>query len=179
MRDGATWMPSPNFKKPTVPRRVSLIVIHATETTGFDSPLEWLRSPESNVSAHFLFGKDGMVAQLVDEANVAYHAGVSAWKGMKAVNKKTGAASVNHCSIGHELVNANDGKDPWPQAQLDALAKIVAAECREYGLAICDVVGHMDIAPCRKTDPAEFPWIEFGKSLAMMGIPALKTTEAS
>lgn len=164
MRENVTLNPSPNFKAMSK-RSITCVIIHATATSGIDSPRAWLCSKESKVSAHYLIGKDGLTLQLVDEKNVAWHAGDSVWRLQKF---------VNNFSVGIELVNSNDGKDPYPQPQLDACAKLVAAICVDYGIAVQDVIGHMDIAPGRKTDPAAFPWDDFRMTLAALGVPSKK-----
>jgi len=148
------WVPSPNFRRT---RDVSCIVIHATATDGIDSPLTWLCNKESGVSAHYLIGLDGKVYQLVNEADIAWHAGESSWRGKK---------NVNLFSIGIELVNKNDGKSPYPEKQIDACVEIVKELMDEYKISANDVVGHLHIAPGRKTDPAGFPWDIFRKKLA-------------
>jgi N-acetylmuramoyl-L-alanine amidase len=138
-------------------KAISLVVVHATATAGIDSPLTWICSKESGVSAHYLIGLDGEVHHLVHESNVAWHAGVSVWKGIP---------NVNDYSVGIELVNDNTGTMPYPQAQLDACSAMVKAIAADYNLTTADVVGHLDIAPGRKTDPANFPWKEFRDSLS-------------
>ena len=161
MRENVIWCPSPNFKPFAAKRPVTCVVIHATATAGLDSPKNWLCSPESKVSAHYLIGKDGAVYQLLDENNEAWHAGVSEWRGRQFVNL---------FSIGVELVNANDGKDLYPQPQHLACAKLVAAICKDNGVVVQDVVGHLDIAPGRKTDPAGFNLTGFRLVLIGMGV---------
>lgn len=135
--------PSPNYRS-TPGRRPTCIVIHATATPGLASPLAWLCDPASKVSAHYLIDKSGVVYQLVHEEDVAWHAGMSFWNGKP---------DVNAFSIGIELVNANNGADPYPEPQIMACAQLVRAQCEEYGIAPRDVVGHLDVAPGRKDDP--------------------------
>src|SRR5882672_5165456 len=155
------WEPSPNFKIGNKNRDVTCIVLHATATTGIDSPLEWLTSSLSKVSAHYLIGKDGKKYQLVKEKDIAYHAGNSEWRGKKW---------VNNFSIGIELVNANDGIDPWPTDQIESCAILCLELCNDYSIALVDVVGHRDIAPGRKTDPAGFNFDEFRMRLIDLGV---------
>ena len=155
-RPDAEWCLSPNFlilKK----REITCVVLHATATSAAKSPLEWLTNPDSKVSAHYLIGPDGKVWQLVDELNVAWHAGESEWGGRK---------HVNQFSIGIELVNANDGKQVFPKEQLSACASLVAAICQDYGIKLKDVIGHKDIATGRKTDPAGFDFDDFRLTVA-------------
>lgn len=165
VRKLATWLPSPNFRKPRPARSISCVVLHATATKGLESPREWLCSPESKVSAHYLLAKDGELLQLVDEDAIAWHAGASEWRGRP---------EVNAFSVGIELVNANDGRDSYPEPQIEKCAQLVAEICTDYKLAIQDVVGHKDIAPGRKTDPAGFPWDDFKMRLADLGVPSRK-----
>ena len=55
-------------------RRPTGIVLH-TNVGSFDSTVHWFADPESEVSAHYLVGLDGRIAQFVDEADTARHAG--------------------------------------------------------------------------------------------------------
>jgi hypothetical protein len=70
-------------------------------------------------------------------------------------------------SIGIELVNKNDGRDPYPVAQLSSCRILCRSLIARYKIARVNVVRHKDIAkpPGRKTDPAQFPWTAFVKSL--------------
>lgn len=158
MRPVIEWCPSPNFKAVTPDRKITCIVIHATATSGIDSPRDWLCSPESKVSAHYLIGRTGLILNLVHETNIAWHAGESEWKGKKGVNA---------FSIGIELVNSNDGIMEYPEDQLMSCADLVSAICQERGIKTEDVVGHLDVAPGRKTDPAGFPWPQFREMLEL------------
>lgn len=153
--------PSPNFRR-TPGRRPTCVIIHATagELAGAIATLCDPRptDPKSRVSAHYLVGRDGSIFQLVHEEDVAWHAGQSFWQGRP---------NVNDFSVGLELVNRNDGVDPYSEAQLAATAQLVKAICAENGIMPHDVIGHCDIAPGRKTDPGTaFPWIDFRARLA-------------
>ena len=53
---------------------------------------------------------------------------------------------------GFECVNRGDGKDPWPEAQLDAMARAAAALCRAHGWTERSVVGHLEWTN-QKIDP--------------------------
>ena len=156
-RPASIWRPSPNFNTADV-REISLVVIHATETPGVQSPLGWLTNPASKVSAHYLIDVDGTIYHLVHESDVAWHAGESDWKGKKW---------CNHFSVGIELVNANDGIMPYPDAQIQACANLVRPITYDYKIFPTEIVGHADIAPGRKTDPGPaFPWSNFRERLA-------------
>lgn len=148
---------SPNYSnRPS--DMINMIVIHATASESFDGALSWMLNPSSKVSAHYLVGKNGKVVQLVKDDKKAWHAGVSEWNEIK---------NCNDYSIGIELVNKNNGIDPYPEEQIKALAVLI------HGLQISHpkitpnrIVGHYQIAPGRKTDPGIlFPWVELGMYL--------------
>ena len=74
---------------------------------------------------------------------------------------KDGRVGVNDFSIGIELVNLNDGVDPFPEAQIDAMRDLVKAITSRH--PIRHIVTHYECAdpPGRKSDPAGFQesWI--------------------
>jgi N-acetyl-anhydromuramyl-L-alanine amidase AmpD len=111
------------------------------------------------VSSHFTIGKDGSIVQNVSTFKRAWHAG-------KSVDA-AGRNNVNDYSIGIELVNLDDGKDAYPEAQIQALCGIIAEMRRRF--PIKQIVSHEFIAlpPGRKNDPAGFPW----ERLKYFGLP--------
>ncbi len=160
MRPSFIKMSSPNFTRGNN-RKITCVVVHATATGGLASPMEWLRLPESKVSAHYLLDKNGDIYCLVPEKDIAWHAGESFWNGQ---------AHVNKFSVGIELVNPNDGVFPYPEEQIQALVSLVVPICKEHRIAAKDVIGHCDIALGRKTDPAGFDWEDFRARLARLGV---------
>ncbi|NIV37117.1 MAG: N-acetylmuramoyl-L-alanine amidase, partial [Anaerolineae bacterium] len=52
--------------------------------------------------------KDGRVFQMVEERRKAHHAGASEYQGRE---------NFNRFSVGIEIVNLNDGVDPYPPDQ--------------------------------------------------------------
>lgn len=115
------WLPSPNLT-PGGERPINAHVYHHTGG-GLLASLSWLRNPASGVSTHYLVSKAGKIYQLVADVDIAWHAGYS--------RMPDGREDVNRFSIGTEIENAGDGKDPYPQVQIDAvvaLAKYLAAK---------------------------------------------------
>jgi len=101
------------------------------------------------VSAHYMIGRDGVIYRLVDERDVAYHAGRS-----RLPNGKTG---VNSCSIGIELLTSfTDAPTPEQLKSLTALVKDIKSRYQ-----ISYVLRHSDIAPDRKDDPWNMNWDAF------------------
>ena len=138
------WMPSPSFDA----RRPNIVVLHHTSNDTVDRALRTLTDPAREVSAHYVIARNGSLFQLVDERHRAWHAGVSRW----------GAISdLNSVSIGIEL--DNNGREPFPQAQIDALLELLAELKTRYSIPRANFVGHADVAPERKADPSRyFPW---------------------
>ncbi|CBA14958.1 N-acetylmuramoyl-L-alanine amidase [Xanthomonas albilineans] len=143
----AQWVPSPNYNQ----RRAQLIVIHFTGKNSLQESLDTLRSRNGLgelVSAHYLIGPDGKRYQLVSDQLRAWHAGVGRWGTI---------TDVNSASIGIEL--DNDGKTPFPQAQIDSLLVLLQDLCTRLHIPRTQIVGHEDFAPSRKVDPGPlFPW---------------------
>ncbi len=113
------------------------------------------------VSIHYVIDRDGRVEAGVPEDLAATHA--SGW---------------NQRSIGIELVNNGDGRDPFPPAQLEALVGLVTAiRQRHPAITPARVLRHSDVdrstfpaathgeactAFRRKLDPGDaFPWATF------------------
>jgi N-acetylmuramoyl-L-alanine amidase len=115
-----------------------------------------LCNPGAEVSAHYLIDGDGSVLSLVHEAARAWHAGAGEWRG---------AGDVNSRSIGIEL--ANGGREPFAEAQMAALERVVSGVLERHGLGPEAVIGHSDMAPERKGDPGpRFDW----RRLALQGL---------
>lgn len=144
--------PNQNFRKKA---KIDMIVIHATASDNFESTIQWLLNKKSTVSSHYIISKEGKVVQLVLESKKAWHAGKSVWNGEENLNEN---------SIGIELMNKNNGTDPYPEAQINALAHLIVDITNFYKDITDDrIIGHNQIAPSRKTDPQiNFPWFKLG-----------------
>lgn len=158
-----TQRPSPN-KKSRGGHAITVIVVHATAGE-LEGALETMCDPKEAKSAHYCIGRKGNVVQLVQEADQAFHAGVSKWNGLEVVNEHTGNPSLNPVSIGIEIVNLNDGVDPYTPEQLASLSALTNAIMADYGVKPENIVRHLDIAPGRKDDPKGFPWEDWKASL--------------
>lgn len=126
-------------------RRPTTIVLHATGTRSHESPLKWLTSPKSKVSAHYVIATDGTVYKLAPVSMATWHAGRSVGPD---------GPGVNGYSVGIEIVNPNDGKTPYTQDQIDAVDSL----CRHIAASEPTVkwlTTHAEIAvpKGRKTDP--------------------------
>ncbi len=140
------WSPSPNHDA----RQAQVIVLHHTQMGSFDEALATLKSANDHgrVSSHYLIAEDGRIVQLVDERARAWHAGVGRWRGY---------TDLNDASIGIEL--DNDGVEPFADAQITALLRLLDDLCARLDIPRSAVIAHADLAPTRKADPsARFPW---------------------
>lgn len=127
---------------------VDTLVLHYTELN-LDESLRVLRS--GGVSAHYVLAGDGVAYKILDADKVAWHAGLSMWRGLAAVNAR---------SIGIEVVNLDGNRYPYPAGQIEALIELCQMIIAENpAISQGNIVGHSDIAPRRKVDPGVFfPW---------------------
>jgi len=147
---------SPNFGARRGTDRPDMVVLHYTAMESCKAAAERLCDPQFEVSAHYLIGENGVIHQLVDEADRAWHAGRGAWGGV---------TDVNSHSIGIEL--ANTSLHPFPDAQMVALESLISEILNRYKISPARVIGHSDMAPGRKSDPGvRFDW----KRLARQGL---------
>ena len=143
-----------------------VITIHAT---GGTNSLEWLTTnPASDVSTQRLINKAGAIYKLVPDDCIAHHVGKS-----RVGNK----LNLNSIALGIELENLNNGRDPFPPAQVRACALQVIEWWGLFGFL--PLLSHALIDTTGKTDPAGFPWPlfyrilteELGKVLAAATYP--------
>jgi N-acetylmuramoyl-L-alanine amidase len=151
---------SPNFDARPPGQPIDILLLHYTEMAPAASALDRLCDPAAKVSAHYLIEADGTVWRLVDEANRAWHAGVSYWAGARDINAR---------SIGIELDNPGHGLGlaPFPEVQMARLELLAKHILARHAIPPHRVLGHSDVAPSRKRDPGElFDW----KRLASAGV---------
>jgi len=143
------YVPSPNCDDRPPNATVNCIVLHATVEPTTEGTMNIFLTPTRRVSAHFVVGRDGRVVQMVPVEKRAWHAGISELDGVR---------SVNDYSVGIEMVNLNDGKDPYPEAQLQAVAGLIRFLRSYYTIPDARIVSHAQIAlpQGRKSDPAGF-----------------------
>lgn len=160
-------MPSVNYNLRPENTKIDTIIIHHTAPFASLTRVGYFfQDINSRVSAHYTVGKEGLIIQSVDEKNRAWHAGPSSW---------LGKTNVNDFSIGIEILNDGDGKDPFTPLQYNALVNLVSYLMKKHNVPLERVVGHRDIGyPLgRKVDPADnFDWKMFKTRLrGELGIP--------
>ena len=143
------------------------IVLHDTEGGGFpQNVIEGWASNGQRVAAHFVVGKDGTVVQCVPMDNIAHHAGYGN-RGYNAQfgvpedgrDDKRGTSSydygMNGYSIGIELVHEGWSGERYPEAQLDALDRLIAYIDSYYGFQ-STIIDHKMWAYGNSDTSAEF-----------------------
>lgn len=143
------------------------IVLHDTEGGGSpQNVIEGWASNEQRVAAHFVVGKDGTVVQCVPMDNIAHHAGYGN-RGYNAQfgvpedgrDDKRGTSSydygMNGYSIGIELVHEGWFGERYPEAQLDALDRLIAYIDSYYGFQ-STIIDHKMWAYGNSDTSAEF-----------------------
>lgn len=178
--------PSPNHKTRLPGVRVDTVLLHHTASGPKDNSVSWLCNPTSGVSAHYVVDRNGTVYFLVAEERAALHAGICRFPWEPEVGY-----DFNHRSVGIEVVNQGDGKEPFTEAQYRALGELVPDVVRRLGgealvrpsrdvgdrrclLDSVVVTGHRDVAwdnklhrYGRKNDPADnFDWARIRAALS-------------
>jgi AmpD protein len=161
--------PSSHFRKgrraaidAIVVHYISAVNITPADPFNLEQILDLLRKPINytaddgqvksvRVSAHYLITRQGEIHKLVDEGNVAWHAGESSLRGRHVGN------SCNDFSIGIELMG---GKNfDYTEEEYHALIELIRDIRTRYDIARENIVGHDFIAPGRKEDPgSHFDW---------------------
>lgn len=138
------------FRVPPASRSIDTIVLHSSynalggDVYSVDRTID--EYEQYGVGAHYLIDRSGAVLRLVEEANIAYHAGSS--------KMPDGRKNVNDFSIGIEMIATEDSG--YTDKQYAAVNDLIADIRTRY--KITNVLGHGDIAPGRKTDPWKFDW---------------------
>lgn len=122
-------------KNPEKSRKIDFLVLHHIEADSIDHAIE--QFVEHKVSSHFVIDEKGKIFELVDENDVAYHAGHSFWQGVDGLNQS---------SIGIEFVNKNAFSKKFKKAQMRSGSKLCAYLIAKYKIKPKNIVGHSDIA---------------------------------
>jgi N-acetyl-anhydromuramyl-L-alanine amidase AmpD len=138
------------FSVPKEERSIDTVVLHSSYNSTGGDPYSVEKVIDIwrgyGVAPHYMIDRRGAIYQLVDDADIAYHAGVS--------KMPDGRTNVNDFSIGVEILNTKD--DKYTDAQYASVNALTAYLRGKY--SIKQVVGHADIAPGRKDDPWHFNW---------------------
>lgn len=129
-------------------RKPNFVIIHHTAQNSCEETLKTFTLERTQVSAHYVICKDGMLYHMLNDYLRAWHAGTSKWGNL---------TDINSASIGIEI--DNNGRDTFTEAQLNTLMGLLANLKEAHNIPVANFIGHADIAPGRKIDPnVNFPW---------------------
>jgi N-acetylmuramoyl-L-alanine amidase len=136
-------------------RKANFVIIHHTEQNSCEKTLQTFTLPKTEVSAHYVICRDGLVHHMLNDYMRAHHAGLGKWGSV---------TDMNSCSIGIEL--DNNGDEPFSDAQINSLLSLLGKLKKDFNIPSANFIGHSDWSPSRKKDPSMyFPW----KKLAARG----------
>lgn len=129
-------------------RKPNYVIIHHTAQNSTEQTLKTFTTVKTQVSAHYVIGRDGVVYQMLNDYLRAWHGGTAKWGNV---------TDINSSSIGIEL--DNNGFEPFSDPQINSLLGVLANLKKTYNIPAANFIGHSDIAPGRKVDPnVSFPW---------------------
>ena len=138
-------------------RKIDCVIVHSSFCVHSNNPFDLYcvlaEYKRHGVAAHYLIDRDGGVHRLVNESNIAFHAGNG--------RMPDGYNAINRRSLGIELINS-ETEGPT-EAQYDALAKLVKNIKSRHNIRY--IKGHSQVSPGRKTDPWKFNWKTFYDSI--------------
>ncbi|WP_207432765.1 N-acetylmuramoyl-L-alanine amidase [Sabulibacter ruber] len=144
LQQGDQWVGTTNFNM----RKPNYVVIHHTAQNSTEQTLKTFTTPRTQVSAHYVIGRDGKVYHMLSDYLRAWHGGAGKWGN---------TTDLNSTSIGIEL--DNNGSEPFAEAQISSLLQVLTILKKTHGIPAANFIGHSDIAPSRKVDPnPTFPW---------------------
>ncbi|VAW77474.1 1,6-anhydro-N-acetylmuramyl-L-alanine amidase [hydrothermal vent metagenome] len=167
--EGVKCRHSPNFNDRPEGCDIDMVVVHGISLPAGEFGGEWVDSLFLNkikgsehpgfaalegvtVSSHLFIRRTGELIQYVPFNKRAWHAGSSEYEGRD---------NCNDFSIGIELEGTDD--IAYEEAQYTMLTEVVVSLLKAYPTITAQrIVGHVDIAPGRKTDPGHvFRWQDF------------------
>ncbi|WP_240337998.1 N-acetylmuramoyl-L-alanine amidase [Gelidibacter japonicus] len=138
------WVGTTNFSL----RRPNIVVIHHTAQNSVDQTLKTFTLKRTQVSSHYVIGRNGEVYHMLNDLYRAWHAGNGQWGSN---------TDINSASIGIEL--DNNGFEAFSPLQMASLLELLEDLKTKYNIPTANFIGHSDIAPTRKNDPNRtFPW---------------------
>jgi N-acetyl-anhydromuramyl-L-alanine amidase AmpD len=137
--EGYHWIPSPHFnERERGVGDIHGVVIHTTE--GWSGGAKTFQRTDRSASTHYGIERSGLVTQMVNEKDRAWHAG----------------SSVNDWAIGIEHAGFADDRAigkylGFSEEQLNASAKLVASILKRYQLppTRAHVFGHAEAGRCK------------------------------
>lgn len=119
----------------TADRIIDRVIVRDTQQSDLEKELQGLRA--SNVSYHYIVGKDRVITRLKDEDDVAFH-----------------SARFNETSIGIGLLHVSGAED-YTSQQIESLSQLVSGIVKRRRVARSNVNGIAELDPTRRSDFAK------------------------
>ncbi|MEV0117458.1 N-acetylmuramoyl-L-alanine amidase [Streptomyces sp. NPDC050844] len=154
---GAQWVAASDYNWRRADRpddyEIDMVVIHVVQG-GYATALRVFKDPAHGAAAHYVVRKDGHVAQMIRELDVAFHAG----------NR-----SYNERSIGIEHEGFVDKKSSFTDAMYASSARLTAGICKRYDIPVDreHIVGHVEVPGTDHTDPG--PHWDWDRYIRLVG----------
>jgi len=129
---------------------IKMITLHHTGSKASGENILKFLKRKDYINVHYVVLKNGDIHHTVEDNHVAWHAGVSSWKGFKSKYK-----SLNWCSIGIEV--HSDGNH-FTDEQRESTRELINSLCKWYKIPNDLILRHKDIAPTRKVDIDDNFW---------------------
>ena len=137
---------SPNRGGPA-PHERRGVVFHHTEIP-FQDTIALMSRPESRVSYHCVIDGDGTRCTLVPDTEIAWHAGISSFRGREGCNAFLLGVSFA----------GDTGKNPLTEAQIASALEWLDIRWKPLGWTLDDMTDHRQVAPGRKRDLNPSEW---------------------
>ena len=142
-------------------RQINFLVLHNIAAKNINEAIDLLQFYE--VSSHYIIDVNGDILQLVEENNIAFHAGISYWNCVDGLNET---------AIGIEFFNPDPDNIDFTKEQIQSGIKLCLDIKQRHNIKNQNIVGHLDISYYRekeifgylgrKRDPSfRFDWQKF------------------
>jgi MYXO-CTERM domain-containing protein len=115
---------------------INFVIIHTVQGS-YSGAISWFHNCNASVSAHYVVNsEDGEITQVVDEQDIAWHAGY--W-------------SYNQQSVGIEHEGYVDEPETWYTDEMYAASAALTADiCASYGIPAdrAHIIGHYEVPGC-------------------------------
>ncbi|WP_381793888.1 N-acetylmuramoyl-L-alanine amidase [Streptomyces niveus] len=166
---GAEWVAasSANWRRADRPDDYSVdrVIIHVVQGS-YSTALKVFKDPAHQAATHYVVRKDGHVAQMIRELDVAYQAGNRAY---------------NERGVGIEHEGFVDRPQDFTDAMYRSSARLTAGICERYGIPVDrkHIIGHVEVPGTDHTDPGpHWDWDRYMK-LVRAARAELETAEAA
>ena len=115
----ANWAGTTNFNL----RKPNFVIIHHTAQNSCEQTLKTFTTEKTQVSAHYVICKDGIVHHMLNDYLRAWHGGAAKWGN---------STDINSNSIGIEI--DNNGFEVFTEAQINSLLRLLARLKKTYNI---------------------------------------------